>query len=409
MPTSLAGKRLAAQKLSPAGKWAGLAVFVGLFVGFACITLEYLTQTVGAIALAWIAGFRLSGADAEHRLFAASASETLAEGFSPVALLLVIVGGGLVSGWLVYRFAPETAGAGTDAAVESFHHRKGVMPKRVIWIKTLASAVTLGTGGSGGREGPIVQIGAAVGATLSDRLKLSSRDRRILLVAGMGAGVGAMFRAPLAGAIFAGEILYSDADIEADVLVPSAVASIVAYSVYIQAIPAEVRFQPIFGDSLQHGFASPLELPIYLLLALVVFLAAAAYSFVFKQTTRAFSRIPGPPAIRPAIGAGFAGILGIAGFFAFDRNVDVLAVLGTGYGTLQKALVGDPTLSIGVLFAVAILKIATSAFSIGSGGSGGAFAPSMVIGGCIGAAFGLLADHLVPGFAPHPVTVGVGG
>ena len=147
-----------------------------------------------------------------------------------------------------------------DAAIDAFHNGRGQIRARIPWVKTLTSAITLGTGGSAGREGPIAHIGAGLGAWLGDRLNLSQRERRILLAAGMGAGVGAIFRAPLAGALFAGEILYSDSDLESDVIVPAASASVIAYSVYIKSLPAETRFLPLFGGNLEHMFESPLEL-----------------------------------------------------------------------------------------------------------------------------------------------------
>ena len=111
-------------------------------------------------------------------------------------------------------------------------------------MKTLASAITLGTGGSAGREGPIAQIGAGFGSFLGGILRLSDRDRRLLLAAGMGAGVGSIFRAPLAGAVFAGEILYRDADLESDAIVPAAISSTVAYSVFCLWLPPDLRFLP---------------------------------------------------------------------------------------------------------------------------------------------------------------------
>jgi len=395
--------------LSPSGRWAVLATFVGLFAGLACIALELLTQTVGTLSLTMLAGYADAGAEAEHRFFAALGLQEPELPISPVLLVVIMTFGGLLSGLLVFRFAPEAAGAGTDAAVDAFHNQKGVVRPRVIWIKTLASAITLGTGGSAGREGPIAQIGAAVGSSIAERLKLSTRDRRILLAAGMGAGVGAMFRAPLAGAIFSSEILYSDADIEADVLVPSAVASIVAYSVYSQSIPMDMRFQPLFGDQLQHEFMSPAQLPLYLLLAVVIFLLAAFYTNLFHGSIRLFERMRGPRAFRPAIGGGLAGMIGVTVFFLAGRNTDLLAVLGTGYGTLQRALIGDPSLTISALVSIALIKMLTSSLSIGSGGSGGAFGPSMVIGGCAGSAFGMIAGQLFPGLVPHPATFGVVG
>jgi CIC family chloride channel protein len=408
-PSEVDHFRTFSHSISPSGKWAALAVLVGLGAGLACIALEFLTQAVGVISLSAVAGYADEGAAAENRYFGAILGDLSEQTVSALMLVVVMTLGGALSGWLVFRFAPETAGAGMDASVDSFHRQKGVVRARVIWIKTLASAITLGTGGSGGREGPIAQIGAAVGSQVAARLKLSTRDRRILLAAGMGAGVGAMFRAPLAGAIFAGEILYSDADLEADVLVPSAVASIVAYSVYTQSIPEEVRYQPIFGEQLQHGSVAPQQLPLYLLLALVVFMLAAFYAKLFHTSMHLFERFKGPRMLRPAIGAALAATIGVFAFWLSGNDARVLAVLGTGYGTLQRALIGDPSMTITTLLLVAGLKMLTSSLSIGSGGSGGAFGPSMVIGGCAGSAFGILAHRWAPGLVPYPETFGVVG
>ena len=147
-----------------------------------------------------------------------------------------------MAGWLTWRYAPEASGHGTDSAIDAFHNKRGEIALRVPIIKAIASAITLGTAGSAGREGPIAQIGAGFGACLATWLKLSARDRRILLAAGMGAGVGAIFRAPLAGALFAGEILYRDAELEADVIMPAAVASTIAYSIFCFSLPSEYRF-----------------------------------------------------------------------------------------------------------------------------------------------------------------------
>ena len=125
----------------------------------------------------------------------------------------------LASGLLVYTFAPEAEGHGTDAAIDAFHNKRGEIRGRIPIIKTIASAITLGTGGSAGREGPIAQIGAGFGSYLGGLLKLQARDRRIMLAAGKEAQVLSNF-SPLAGAVFAGEILYRDADIESDAIVP---------------------------------------------------------------------------------------------------------------------------------------------------------------------------------------------
>ena len=147
-------------------------------------------------------------------------------------LVLLPAIGGLVSGWIVCRFAPEAKGHGTDAAIKAYHFNKGLIPLRVPIVKLIASAVTLGTGGSGGREGPIAQIGAGFGSYFATRLGLSDAERRYLLISGIGAGIGAIFHAPLAGAIFAIEVLYRDPDFESEALIPAFIATTVSYSVF---------------------------------------------------------------------------------------------------------------------------------------------------------------------------------
>ncbi len=390
--------------LASSSKWALLASLVGLIVGAVCVLFEVLTQTVRRWSLNQFAGFPQGEAVGEHNLFAPSGFD-----FSPWMVVAVVTVGGLVSGLIVYCLAPEAEGAGTDAAADAFHNKKGYIRSRVSFVKTIASAVTLGTGGSGGREGPIAHIGAGVGSWLATRLELSNRDRRILLAAGMGAGVGAMFRAPLAGAIFAGEILYSDSDLEADVIVPSAIASIVAYSVYTQSIPLEQRFQPILVTGLTHTLTSPVELLLYTLLALVLLLSAGLYVRMFHWTQGAFRSLPIVPHLRPAIGGLLAAVIGISLFMVMGQNHDALGVLGTGYGTLQRALIGEPELTMRMLAIIAIIKMVTTSLSIGSGGSGGVFGPSMVIGGCVGAAFGQAMHQFFPTLAPNPETYAVVG
>ena len=180
----------------------------------------------------------------------------------------------MISGYIVFKWAPEAEGHGTDAAIESFHQGRGLIRARVPIVKTISSAITIGTGGSAGREGPIAQIGAGFGSLLATKLKLSDRDRRIMLASGMAGGVGAIFRAPLAGALFAGEILYREGDIESDVVVPAAISSIVSYSVYSLFMPAEAAFLPLFGNGLHYQMSSLAELLPMALMSIVLVLAA---------------------------------------------------------------------------------------------------------------------------------------
>ena len=391
-------------ELPTSGKWILLASLVGAAAGCVAIVFELLGQVVVRCTMGELAGYTPTLAKGEHSLFEPATTE-----FSPWIMLCVMVVGGLVSGCLVQLLAPEASGAGTDAAIDAFHRDRGMIRGRVVFVKTLASALTLGTGGSGGREGPIAQIGAGVGSWIGTHLHLSHRDRRIMLAAGMGAGVGAIFRAPLAGAVFAAEILYSDADLEADVIVPAATASIVAYVLFSQILPDEIRFIPLFGEELEHFSTSPLELASYSLLAIVVTLVSILYVWLFHRTRTLFLASGIRPHLCPALGAGIAGVIGILMLYLYDSDRRVLAVLGTGYGTLQMALTDSASLGIPLLLTIAFAKIATTAATIGSGGSGGVFGPSLVIGGALGASVGLAVQAVWPQAVAEPEAFAVVG
>ncbi|WP_237607273.1 chloride channel protein [Roseimaritima sediminicola] len=386
------------------GRWFFYSALVGVAAGVGAIAFYLLSQLVIRFALAQFAGYTPPMPAGEQPLFPPAETPLM-----PWMIVVVMTLGGLVSGTLVYWLAPEADGAGGNTAIDAFHNGRGDIRGRVPLVKMVASAVTLGTGGSGGQEGPIALIGAGIGSWLGARLKLSHRDRRILLAAGMGAGVGAIFRAPLAGAIFAGEILYSDADLEADVIVPAATASIVAYSVFTQALPAETRFLPLFGENLYHSFSSPVELLPYSALAAVLIAGGILYVSSFDLVGRLFGRLPVVRHLRPAIGALLAGLVGIGLWYVFAGDMRALAVLGIGYGTLHETLNAASGLGIPLLLAIALTKILTTSLTIGSGGSGGVFGPSMVIGGCLGAAVGLVFQAAMPALAIEPEAFAVVG
>ena len=151
--------------------------------------------------------------------------------------------GALIGNLIVFSFAPEAEGHGTDAAIDSFHHKGGQVRPRIPPIKLIASAITIGSGGSGGREGPAAQISAGFGSLLATWMRLDTRDRRIAVATGMGAGIGAIFRAPLGGAVMAAEILYLH-DLEVEALIPSLIASITGYSIF----GAFFGWSPVFGN-----------------------------------------------------------------------------------------------------------------------------------------------------------------
>jgi len=389
------------------GKRILLSMAIGVMTGLAAIAFQFLTQLIQAGSLAYWCGYSPLEPVGEHPLVPRFERE-----FRPWLLMVLPMLGGLVSGWLVFKFAPEAEGHGTDAAIDAFHNKRGEIRARIPFVKALSSAITIGTGGSAGREGPIAQIGAGIGSSLASRLGLSVRDRRILLATGMGAGIGAIFRAPLAGALFAGEILYRDSDFEADVIVPSAVASTIAYSVYCLTLPYELRFAPLFGEQLAYAPNSFFELIPFGLLAIVLTLGGGLYVSALYGTQAAFKRLALPPHVKPAIGGLLAGLIGILLYFAVQRNSQALSVLGTGYGILQSAMSPGGSVALGILLAVAAVKIVTTSLTISSGGSGGVFGPSMVIGGCLGGVMGGVFHQWWPAFVTEPriyVIVGMAG
>jgi CIC family chloride channel protein len=331
--------------------------------------------------------------------------------FRPWLLALLPALGGLASGLLTSRLAPEAAGGGGDAAIEAYH-RGGVVRWRVIPVKAAAAVAALSTGGSGGREGPTMHVGAALGALVGRFLPASRAERRVLLVAGIAAGIAAVFRTPLGAALLATEVLYRD-DFEADALVPAILASVVSYSVVIAAFGETT----LFGVSSRFPFR-PAHLPLYALLALVVSLAGAAFVKTLGVVRRASDRLALPPWARPAAGGLAVGLLGTGVALLLERNLGPAArafgVFGGGYGVVQAALDGLPWIAPGLATAlllggVALAKIAASALTIGTGAAAGDFAPSLVIGALVGSAFGHGAAAVLGEGVPGPAAFALVG
>ncbi len=403
---------LSQKRLRPQVRLLGLALVVGIVAGLGAIIFYTACQVVVHYALDSATGYRPHHPGGEPPLLAET--EHL---FRPWLLLLIPTVGGVLSGLLVFTLAPEAEGHGTDAAIAAFHYRQGEIRPRVPLVKLIASAITLGTGGSGGREGPIAQIGAGFGSFIGNLFRLRPAERRILMAAGVGAGVAAIFRAPLAGALFAGEILYRSTDFESEVIVPAALASTAAYCTFGLVF----GWSPLFTLSPQVlqalTFTNPEQLLAYSLLALFLVVLAMLYTRTFYGLSYAFRRLPLPRHVKPAIGAFLTGLTGVVLYYALGREQQVLAVLSFGYGTLQDALnvpaQGGADFSLAlVLLVVALGKILTTSLTIGSGGSGGVFGPAMVIGGCGGGALGHMLHRLWPQLVPHPssfVIVGMAG
>ena len=385
-----AGGPNGASNIAHAGKWTLYFVLIGIIAGLGSVVFHYLCQLGLHYFMDLAAGYRPPAPAGEHHLLPPTSTP-----FNRWILLFLPAAGGIVSGWLVYTFAPEAEGHGTDAAIDAYHRSGGFIRSRVPVIKTIASALTLTTGGSGGREGPIAQIGAGFGSFLATKLKLSERERRIMMAAGIGAGVGSIFRAPLAGALFAAEVLYKDPEFESEVIIPAGISSVVAYCLFCLVFGWGSLF-----ESPDFLFRNPLELGPYIVLAMVLVFTGVFYIKAFYGITHLFKSLKIPNHLKPAIGGLCTGAIG---FF-------LPQTLAFGYGFAQQALYSE--LTIPFLLCLAFGKILTTSFSIGSGGSGGVFGPSIVIGGAMGGVVGLIFHQIMPGIVTAPgafVIVGMAG
>ncbi|MCU1278586.1 MAG: Chloride channel protein, partial [bacterium] len=306
-------------------------------------------------------------------------------------LLMLMPAIGALGSGLVTTLAPETRGGGGDAMIDAFHHGGGVIRRKVIWIKGLASVLTLGGGGAGGREGPTMQIGGALGSTVGNWLGVSERERRVLLVAGVAAGIAAVFRTPLGAALLAAEVLYRD-DFESDALIPGVLASVIAYSVVISLFGEST----LFAHAQRYPFV-PAHLPLYGALAVIVSIIAVVFLSVLRFVQRMSRKLPVPAWARPAVGGLLLGAVCVPTLFIFQRYTGEagqgLGILGGGYGAAQLAITGAPWLQTGVravqvLLILGSVKLLAASLTIGTGGSAGDFAPSLALGAIFGGAFG---------------------
>ncbi len=316
---------------------------------------------------------------------------------------IVVTLGGFVAGILVYTFAPEAEGHGTDAVIGSFHRRGGYVLLKVPVIKFVASLATIGFGGSAGREGPMAQVGSGVASVIARVLGAPINIQRLALTIGTAAGLGAIFKAPVGAAIFAIEVLYMR-DFESDGLIPAFIASIIGYTIlgyftgyeHVFVLP----YRPVF---------SPLELVLFALLGLATSLVGIFYVKTFYRVREIFASLEIPNHVKPMIGALFTGLIGM--FFP--------QVLGGGYEWTTLIASGEfPVLNMGrwmylnidrdflliivISITLIVLKVVATAFSIGSGGSGGVFAPGLFIGALTGYVLSNLFIKLFPTLIGEP-------
>jgi len=292
-------------------------------------------------------------------------------------VILIPALGGLLVGPVVHFFAREAKGHGVPEVINAMVTNGGRIRPRVAVIKTLASAICIGSGGSAGREGPIIQIGSALGSSIGQLFNMTEDKTRTLVACGAGAGIAATFNAPLGGIFFALEVILREYGLKN------------FSSVVLSSVTATVISRSFLGD--HPAFQTPpfqlysiADMPYYFVFSLFTALAALLFIKTLYKTEDIFNIIKMPPYLKPALGGLMIGGIGL--FFP--------QVFGVGYDVIENTINGE--LVIGVIVALVFLKILATSITLGSGGSGGIFAPSLLIGALLGEAFGKAATLIIP-------------
>ncbi len=363
-------------------KWLILASVIGVIAGLGAVVFYEALSVSTHFFLGFLAGYKVPTPAGEGN---AAGSAHYARAW---AIPLVVVLGALLSGFLVFTWAPEAEGHGTDAAIDAVHHNPRGIRLRAVVVKIVASALTIGSGGSGGREGPTAQISAGFGSLLARILDLSPEDGRIAVSVGIGSGIGAIFSAPLGGAVLAADIVYRD-DFEFEALLPGVFASIIAYAVF----GVFFGYQPLFAIPGGYQFHQPIQLLWFAIIGVLAGGLGLLYSKSFYGIVDLSHRLPFSKKLRPALGALMVGLIALG----------LPEVVGTGYGWVQKGLSAEMIHTpILIILALPLARILATGLSIGTGGSGGVFGPGMVIGAFTGLAVWRVLEPIAPGVGHDP-------
>ncbi|HET6452947.1 MAG TPA: chloride channel protein [Armatimonadota bacterium] len=342
------------------------------------------SHTTGPILLAVIVGVGAGFGAVVFRMLIASANSLFFGGvhsifyfFGKYYVILVPAAGGLIVGPLIYYFAREAKGHGVPEVMQAVALRGGRIRPRVAIVKSLASAICIGSGGSAGREGPIVQIGSTIGSTLGQLLRLPDQRVRMLVASGAAGGISATFNAPIAGVIFALEVILSEFSARAFglVVLASVSANIISRTF--------LGNQPAFAIP-PHTLKSSAEMPLYFVLGILAAVVAVVFVKTLYKIEDLWDGWRISEVFKPVTGGLLIGAVGVW----------LPQVFGVGYGPMEQALGGKLLLS--TMLILVFMKILATSVTIGSGGSGGVFAPSLFIGAMLGGTFGLGVNHLFP-------------
>jgi chloride channel protein, CIC family len=358
----------------------GLALIIGVGAGLGAVVFRFLI-----LGITWLVTGREDFSDAGR------VASTHLGALGPWFLLLAPVVGGLIYGPLVTRFAPEARGHGVPEVMVAVARNGGRIPARVAGVKALASALCIGTGGSVGREGPIVQIGSALGSSIGQALRVPTGRLVLMVACGAAGGISATFNAPMAGVVFGLEIILRAFAAESfGVLV-------------ISSVTANVVARLLVGDDTilhlpHYTLGSSAELPLYAVLGLIAGLLGWGFARVLYAVEDLCDAVwRGPEWLRPAVGGVVLGGVLLA----------LPQLYGVGYPVLEDGLAGQ--YAVGFLLLLLVGKMLATSLTIGIGGSGGVFAPSLFVGGMAGTAFGALAAALFPGLQLAPGAFGLVG
>ncbi|MHB8630131.1 MAG: chloride channel protein [Aggregatilineales bacterium] len=348
-----------------------------------------------------------------QQLFFESAASVL--GFLGRGLIILAPAvGGLLAGPIIAYFAKEAKGHGVPEVMQAIALHGGQIRPRVVIAKVLASAACIGSGGSAGREGPIVQVGAALGSNVGQLLRMSDARIRNLVACGAAAGIAATFNAPIAGVLFATEIIIGELRLDD------------LGSVALSAVTASTVARVFLGDRPafaipNYALKSPWEILLYALLGLLAALVAVGFIRLLYGLEDLFDHWRFPEALKPAVGGLLLGmlaffypmVLGLGFIPTADAQLglpvaaNIPRVFGSGFPTIEATLLGN--LPFGLLVVLIFLKPLATSFTLGSGNSGGVFAPALLSGAVLGGAFGQIVEYLAPGTTAGPGAFAVVG
>ncbi len=344
-----------------------VAIIIGILAGFSAIGIRWMIKEISLLS------FPGPGTFLEN-VFA-----------SPWYLILVVpVIGGLIVGPIIYYLAPEAKGHGVPEVMQAILLKGGQIRPRVAFVKAVASAISIGTGGSVGREGPIIQIGSSLGSMVGQFLRIPSARLKTLVGCGSAAGIAAAFNAPIAGALFAVEIILMDFAVAqfSPIVIASVMATVISHT--FEGNFAAFRV-PVYQ------LASPFEIGFYFVLGALAGLVSFAFIKSLYSLEEFFdNRLSIPESFKPALGG--IGVGATALLFP--------QIMGVGYDSINTALHGDMIWTLGILLVLA--KILATSITLGSGGSGGIFAPSLFMGAMLGSAFGSGVHYLFPDITATP-------